>query len=336
MTRFGTRIFYAPDGAGGGGAPAFDQAATIATIPEPLRGHEAFKDVKDLGGFAKAALNVATDYHGKFSMTQKPLADQLPEDIRTDPAFKDIKDLAGLARGYHGAVKKIGVPPDQLIRLPTGPDDKEGRAALFDRLGRPKEAAAYKFDAPQGKIWSDTDKAFQTAIATAAHAVGLNQEQLDGLRGVYEKFGGELETAQNAAKATALLDVEKKLKTEFGAAYDSKMADAGLALQHFGKELKLGDALQKEIMGANPAERPAIAKLFAHIGAQLRSDKVIGGGGGGGTGALSPTEAQQQLNAQMADAGFKAAYFDKAHPKHADAVAERARLYAIGYPNQTA
>jgi hypothetical protein len=72
--------------------------------------------------------------------------------------------------------------------------------------------------------------------------------------------------------------------------------------------------------------------VLAKIGSQLQEDRILGKDGGGASSALSPAEAQQQINALQADPAFRKSYLDRADPGHADAVTKMTRLYQFKAP----
>jgi hypothetical protein len=241
--------------------------------------------------------------------------------------FKDIKDLEGLARGYHGATKLIGVPADQLIRMP-GADDQAAWDTVYNRLGRPEKADGYKFEAPKLPEGLSVDEKLQGWFQTTAHKHGLSARQAAGLYADWNALQGENFTASNAATAAKIAADQQALKTEWGDAYDQKLDDARNAIRHYGGD-KVGDLI-KELDTTGWANHPTLTRAMAEMGKQLREDGLIGKGGG--SSALSPAEAQQQINALRADAAFLKVYTTKSDPGHADAVARMQALYAQAHP----
>lgn len=311
----GASIFAlrAPDGdGGGGGAPPAGAAAPAAPVTP--------------AGGAPAPVPTAA--------APTVFADTLPEDIRTDAAFKDIKDLGSLAKSYLNAQKMLGVPKDQLLKLPTDPADAEGWKAVYSRLGTPESHDKYVVKPPEGQAYSDGDKAFQSAILPVLHKANLTQQQLDVILPEWNALAANSVKAQKAATTAGLAEAETKLKGKWGAAYDENVTLVEDTIGHFANELKLGDDLHKNIMDLPPAARPALGDLFVHLGRQLREDGVIGRTPAGG-GNKAPTEAAQEINSLTADKAFMKVYQDKRDPGHADAVKRMERLYQMAYPQGT-
>lgn len=328
--------FFAPEGegagggggAGGSGGGAVDNSAFLATLPEPIRGHEAFKSIKD-------PVDLATRYHAEVA---RPFAERLPEKIRGEAAFKDIKDLDGLATSYLNQGKLLGVPKEKLVRLPDGDDPKEWDA-VYERLGRPAAADKYDVKPPQGKAFSDGDKAFQAHMLPVMHKAGLTQKQLDTIINEgWMPYSDKVSQGFQAAREQRRTQATEALKTEWGTAFDERLGLGEAALSHFERELKL-PGLRQELIDNGFHHSPNLIKLLSFVGATLKEDgKLHGGGGGGGHSAtLSPVEAQQQIAALRGDANFIKDYHEEAKSgarfeAHKIAVQKMAALYAQAFP----
>ncbi len=313
----------AADTGGGGGGAGPANANFLATLPETVRGHEAFRDVKDAG-------DLASRYHKAIAT---PFAEQLPEDIRGDANFKDIKDLPSLAKSFINAQKKIGVPADRLLQLPQDDKDDKSWGEIYNKLGRPESVD--KYEVPKlgdGKDYGEADKAFQQKLLPILHEAGITQRQLAAIvpkwNGILAELG--MSTAQDTAAGIAAAD--EALTKEWGAAKSEKLALAKGAVNYFAETLKLGDGLKQALERPGPDGKPigndpAFSKLFAYLGETMREDGLLGKGAGGGDGALSPAEAEQQINALQADEKFMKSYTNRRDPGHADAVARMQKLY---------
>lgn len=313
--------------AGGGGGGGQGNAAFLATLPEAVRGHESFKDVKDVA-------DLATRYHKSHAT---PFAETLPEDIRGDASFKDIKDLPSLAKSFLNAQKKIGVPADRLLTIPQ--DDKpESWTEVYAKLGRPEKIEGYEIPKlGEGKDYSESDKAFQSKMLPILHEAGVTQRQLGAIVPKFNALMNELATAQQTAIAENVAQGDQALTKEWGAAKGENLSRAKGAITYFagdGSPLKLGKDLKaalemKSADGRALGDIPAVSELFAYLGKTMEEDGLIGKGGGGGEGAMSPAEAEQNIDALMKDEKFMKSYMNKRDPGHADAVARMQKLYEM-------
>jgi hypothetical protein len=300
-------------------APAADWTSTL---PGEVRGHASLSDVKDVGDLAT-----------RYVKLNKPFAEQLPEKIRGEATFKDIKSLDALADSYHNAQKMIGIPRDQLLRIPQS-DKKEDWDPVFEKLGRPAKADDYKLKVPDG--FPPAEKAYAESVMAAAHGAGLSQKQFEAMTGwLYERAGQSL-AQQKANKDAQAADWVGSLKTEWGQAFDTKVKQAKDAIAHYDDALKLGGDLVKALNETGLGDHPGLAKLFAGLARNLHEDGKLTGKAFGADALQSPVEAQQQINALRQDANFMKQYTNqnKRDPAHIEAVAKMEALYKLAFPEQ--
>jgi len=309
----------APNGAAAP-APPPGGSEWASSLPADVRGHASLSDVKDVGDLAS-----------RYVKLNKPFAEQLPEKIRGEAAFKDIKNLEGLADSYYNAQKMIGVPKDQLLRLPTS-DKPEDWAPVYDRLGRPAKADDYKLKVPDG--FPPAEKTYAASVMAAAHGAGLTQKQFESMTGWLYQSAGESLAAQQAGKDAQVETWIGGLKTEWGAAFDNKVAQSRAAMGHYAEAAGLGDELKKAMDETGAGNHPVFIKLFNHLSRNLHEDGSLTGKAFGDSALKSPVEAQQQINALRGDANFMKQYHNanKRDPAHIDAVAKMEALYKLAYP----
>ncbi|MGD9614938.1 MAG: hypothetical protein AB7H90_02945 [Alphaproteobacteria bacterium] len=254
-------------------------------------------------------------------------ADTLPADIRTDPVFRDIKDLEGLARGYQGQARLMGIPKDRLLELPADPGNAEAMGKVYDRLGRPEapDRYAFKTDAlPEGVT---IDEPTMGWFRQTVHSLGLSQRQAAALFEAWNAHVGERVTGQQQQSAQAHEAAIGALKTEWGAAFDEKLRVAKDALAHYG-----GDKAAE--IASRYGSDPDLARIFAEVGKVLQEHGMIGRGTPGSAATLSPTEAQQEINAKYADPEFIKRMQSRDRQVRDAATAELERLFKMAYPEQ--
>jgi hypothetical protein len=316
------RIWFlmAPDPAAAGGAPAAGAAAGGAD-PAAAAAAGAGAEAKPAGaaGDAKPA---------------PAFAETLPEAIRAEPAFKDIKDLDGLANGFLHAQKMLGHDPKNLVVMP-GPDDKEGQAKLFNRLGRPEKADGYKFEGikfPEGR---ELKPEVMGRWRAGAHELGLTEKQATGvlaLLGQEVAGGAQSDAAEIAASLEA---ATANLKTKLGAAYEPTKALAMDALRHYATPEFVQLLENAKVDGIALGDHPGFVDVMGKMGKQLSEDGLIGKRGAEGQ-QYSPAEAKQQIAALERDEQFTKSYRNKEAPGHKEAVAKMEGLYKQAYPEEQA
>ena len=293
-----------------------------ASLPAEVRGHASLSDVRDVGDLAS-----------RYVQLNKPFAEQLPEKIRGEAAFKDIKNLEGLANSYYNAQKMIGVPKDQLLRLPTS-DKPEDWAAVYNRLGRPEKPDGYSLKVPDG--FPPPEKDYKDSAFAKAHELGLSQKQLQGMQNwLYERAGQAL-AARQASTDGARAKAIDTLKNEWGAAFDNKVEQSRGAMMYYAEKAGLGEALRQAMDETGAGDHPVFVKLFNYMGLNLNEDGKLTGKAFGGGALSSPVEAQQQINALRGDGNFMKAYHNpnKRDPAHLEAVGRMEALYKLAFPEE--
>ena len=79
---------------------------------------------------------------------EKVIADwksSLSDEIRSDKSLENIKDVEGLAKSYVHAQKLVGA---DKIPVPNKFATEKDWDAVYEKLGRPKDASGYKYDLP--------------------------------------------------------------------------------------------------------------------------------------------------------------------------------------------
>jgi hypothetical protein len=178
--------------------------------------------------------------------------------------FTDQEWKANLAKSYVELEGQLG----KRISVPAQDASREEWDKLYEKVGRPKSADEYAIE--KGTMPDEFVKGFKQM----AHEAGLNNQQANAL---FKKFAGTQQQQQQAAveQMTAKMrDTDVLLRKEYGAQYDTKLADAKKA---FGK--LFDDSLKAEITNAGLANDPRFIKVLAELGGQLRDDAFIPGVG---------------------------------------------------------
>lgn len=237
----------------------------------------------------------------------------LPEAYRSDPTFEPIKDLDGLAKSYKHAQQKLGVPPDQLLRLPKD-DSPDGWNEVWTRLGRPETPAGYTFEGIEDMPGLD-------GFRTAAHAAGLPAKQAQALAGWYAKHQGEQREAMR-------VDAENALGKEWGAAFKERTHAARQMLDRFGGP-ELRDFIEKSGFG----NHAGVIRMFAKVAEAMAEPGALKGGASGeqpGAGTLTPDEARQEWQTLQRDPEWMAKYMRGGGPE----VEKARRLFALMHPER--
>lgn len=219
--------------------------------------------------------------------------------------------------GFRNAEKFVGVPADELVRVPKE-TDAEGWAKVFNKLGRPAEPKDYDLAVPEGGDPNITEWAKATF-----HEAGLTAKQA---RIISEKFNGMTQGRMEQNKEVYAANIAREteaLKAEWGAAYDQNINVARQATRAFGLDTATIDKLEGAFGFAG------LMKFMINLGGKIGEDKFHSGEGSPGFGALTPGQAMDKLSALKSDPQWSARYL-------AGAAAEKAemdRLMKMAYPS---
>lgn len=139
---------------------------------------------------------------------------------------------------HRAAEAKLGVPADQLLRLPKDVNDTATRDAMFKRLGRPDSPAGYDLKS----VGADDD--FASFFAPAAHTRGLTKEQAEGVAKDINAHIAKTEADEVKAKAAQYTAQKQELQNEWGANAVQNLALAQKAYRAFGLSDEMISAME--------------------------------------------------------------------------------------------
>lgn len=222
---------------------------------------------------------------------------------------KGFKDPASTVHAYRNLEKLIGAGPDRLIQLPKD-DTPEAWNAVYDKLGRPKDASEYKLPVPEGQSGD-----FAKVASGWMHKHGLNPRQAQGLATEWNDFIKTQQTTQRSQQVEQDAAQGVALKQEWGQAYDQNV---NLAKRAIGEVLKGSDG--KPLLDAAALDKldgalghATVMKLLHTIGTKLGvDDKPIGMDqqGGGSFGPMTPAAAAYRKQELMKDSAWVKAWND--------------------------
>ena len=190
----------------------------------------------------------------------------LSDEIRNEKSLENISDIESLAKGYVHAQRLVGA---DKIPVPNKFATEEDWNKVYEKLGRPKSADEYKFNLPEDKT---VDEAALKTFAEQAHKLGLLPGQADGVVKFYnDMIGQELSNANSIAEA-ARNKATTELKTEWGQAYDQKLAAANNVV---ASVFPPGFMSMNMEDGTKIGDNPAVIKAFAMLAERMGEDKIV-------------------------------------------------------------
>ncbi|MES2348483.1 MAG: hypothetical protein V4641_13050 [Pseudomonadota bacterium] len=234
---------------------------------------------------------------------------------------KQWKGPADLLGSYVNLEKLVGVPPEQIIKLPKDMAP-ELMGEVYDRMGRPKTAAEYKLPVPDGG-----DPKFAETASTWFHEAGLSASQAAKVAAKWNEHIGGANKAQMDAYNTSVTADQNALKIKWGAEHDANHAIAKQAAAAFGLDAAKITGLEKTLGYAG------VHELLYSIGSKIgEAEYVAGGGNPGAFAGMTPEAARAQITTLKSDRTF-VARFNSADPVvRGEAKAEMDRLHQKAYP----
>ena len=218
---------------------------------------------------------------------------------------------AQLVKGYRSAEKYIGVPKEQLLRMPDfDKADKVELDAFFTKLGRPNEPKGYDIKSDNADFASFAENTFHEAGLTAKQAKLIEAKWNEHVQGAM--------TARSETEQQAVAQQAEALKKEWGAAHDQNIQLAKVTSGKLGLSEAQVDAMEKAL-GFD-----GVMKLILQIG--QGEDSFVGGSTP--SGPLTPGQAQARITALKGDKDWSLKYLNG----NADATAEMDRLMKMAYP----
>jgi len=241
-----------------------------------------------------------------------------------DPSTKAWAEAKGLQNGsfenvlgsYHNLEKMVGADKaGRTITLLGDDASSEERDAYFNKLGRPESAEQYSVALPEGAI----DDTRLNMMRNKAHELGISDAQFSGLAEADAAYLSATQQGMTDKAAVSAVDAEAQLRTEWGAAFDLKVASIDVAAHKLGMS-------EDQLNGLREAMGPVEAMKFVDgLNTKMgdhnfdEGEKII-------PGHKTPEQAEEEFKQLKMNKEFMDAWMDGMHPSHKTAVEKKAAL----------
>jgi len=228
---------------------------------------------------------------------------------------KGWRSARDVLSSYQNLEKLVG---GDRVAVPARDAGAEAWGPVWDKLGRPKDAADYEFAPPEGISY---DKAHAEWFRATAFKLGLSQDQAQEL---HDAFLAHFPAAEAAEPPD---DSGVDLRQLWGRQYERNMAAARRAYGAF-----LGDEKPFQEIADGIGEG-ALMDLLAKVGRAIGEDSITARADAKGNGPRSAGEALSEIARlqQAAKADAKHPYVNKTHPEHKATVKRMEDLFAVAY-----
>lgn len=229
-----------------------------------------------------------------------------------DPAY--LKEYAEtVSKSYRHAESLLG---GERIPVPKDENDEEGWNRWYAATGRPETPDAYEIERP-AQLPIEYDEEGEKAFRTWAHQNGLNKRQARNLYDSYVKTQIERHGEYQKMKEEQSKAAQDALQREWGSKYSAKLQGVKGVFGQYAD----ADFIQY-VDESGLGNDPRFIRVFDRMAQDLGGERRL-------QGRVAPAPNTADLDRQIAEFSQKnhKALFDKDHPDHNRAVAERRKLY---------
>lgn len=209
-------------------------------------------------------------------------------DLRTWIDGKGYASAQTALEAHMNAEKLLGVPADQIVRMPK-PDDAAAWDGVWAKLGRPEKPEDYGLPVPDGD-----DGEFAKVAAGVFHKAGVPKGMAGQIASaINEHVAGAMKARSDALQAEAAQALDA-LKQEWGADYSKREELSRRAFREYGQKAGLGEADVTALESAIGTSK--MLKLFAALGESMGEHAFAGGDPGSQSFAVTPAQARTKLD----------------------------------------
>lgn len=230
--------------------------------------------------------------------------------------------LPELVKGYRGAEQRLGVPADQLLRLPGKDAKPEDWKQVWTKLGAPENPEGYEIQAPEGDPGE-----FMKAATGWFHELGVPKSMAQGLAAKWNEYGQVVQEQQVGQWNQRFDNEVAELKNEWKVDYDKHIDLSNRVLRAAGFTPEQQMAIERAL---GPK---AFRQAFAKFGTLVGEHRFAGNEGQGQGGfQMSPEAARARIQDLQKDTAWRQAFLNG----DADKKAEWTRLHEVAFPQQQA
>jgi hypothetical protein len=213
----------------------------------------------------------------------------------------DKLDVAAAAleavKAHRSAEKFVGVPADQVLRLPKA-EDTDAWGAVWKRLGAPEKPEGYDFtpvEFDDAALTTRFRDAFRETAAKLNMPKNMAEEFAKSVHKMIEDYGQSQTAEQTAMLAAEKAKLVESWGPEDGNRFKANAFIADRAAERLGVDAATMEKL-REGMGT-----AAVAQLFNTIGKGLGEDRFVADPGQGGRDTMTQEQASSRIVELLGD-----------------------------------
>lgn len=207
-------------------------------------------------------------------------------------------------KAFKGVEKMVGIPADQVMKIPKDAADEAGWKAVWTRLGMPVEAKGYDFSDVKRADGKPVDDMLAAALREAAFKAHLPKDAATAVMREVAKYQEGVETKATAERTAKLAEQKLALKVNWGANEPANLFVAQRAAAALGIAPETVSALEG-VIGYDK-----VMEMFRVIGSKIGEDKFITGTGSNAGGAMTREAAAAKKADLMSNKEWSKSYLD--------------------------
>jgi hypothetical protein len=229
----------------------------------------------------------------------------------TDPK----EAFSAATKAYREAQKFVGIPPEELLRMPKPTAQPAELDAFWQKLGAPKDAKEYDFSGVKFSDGTDLDVGFADTMRESFAKMRMPKESAAEITRSFVKFMEGEDAKETAVMSGKVAQDKAALEKSWGPNMEANMFVAKTTLGKLAAAAQLPpekaqqawDALSK-VGGIGAATAMEMLRV---IGARMGEDRFVSSGSGTNTGLPMTREAAlARLTELKADKAFVTRYID--------------------------
>lgn len=189
---------------------------------------------------------------------------------------KTAEEVALAAMTAHREAEKfLGVPANQLVRLPKDAADEAGWKAVHQRLGAPTDAKDYDFSGAKNAKGEPLDAKTMEMLRGFAGATGMSKDNASRLASEIVKHNDATVAEKEAQRQVVIAQQKADLQKNWGPNAAANMLVAKNAAEALGVPKAAIDALE----AMEGVGYPLVMEMFRNIGARIGEAKFVNGEG---------------------------------------------------------
>lgn len=210
-------------------------------------------------------------------------------------------------KAWKAAEKFVGVPADQIIRIPKEVSDEAGWNGVWTRLGKPADAKGYDFTAIKRADGSNLDVDTEAFIRDQSFKLHLTKDAATAYANEWIKREDGAKARTAADTSAKLIEEKAALAKNWGPNFEANKFVAGRAAAALGIDPETVTALESQVGYAK------VMEMFRAIGARIGEDKFVmsdSRDGNRNQGPMSRDQAIARLSDLKKDAIYVKSYMD--------------------------